>query len=95
MNWLSILLKYFPVVLQGAIAVESAVGAAPGSSKKAIVLNAITAGAQVGEAVPESHVAGISRLIDIVVGDLNSNGMAGFGKKALPAPVDTAAFSRP
>lgn len=80
MNWLTLVFKYLPTVVQGVIAVEGAIGAGNGASKKQVVLDAITAGAKVGEAVPEVHVSGISALIDTVVAALNATKFGGFAK---------------
>lgn len=75
MNWLKIIMTYLPYVLQGVVAVEAAIKGAPGASKKQVVLDAITAGASVGETVPQQEVSGISTLIDVVVGTLNTTGV--------------------
>lgn len=75
MKWLTIIISYLPAVLAGVTGVEAAIKAAPGTAKKQVVLNAILAGAQAGETVPESHVAGISTLIDNVVTSLNAAGV--------------------
>jgi hypothetical protein len=84
MKWLSLLMHYFPAVLQGVIAVEQAVGSSqPGATKKQVVMGAITAAAKVGGQVDEQHVAAISTLIDTTVGALNQAGV--FGKPAAPA----------
>ncbi len=82
MNWLVSVIKYLPFVIQGVISVETALQGASGATKKAVVLAAVQAGAAVGEAVPESHVAGISSLIDSTVAALNATNFAGFGKPA-------------
>ena len=74
--WASILAKYLAPALAGIIGVENAVHSeVPGAAKKQIVLDAISAGANVGEAVPEPHVAAISELIDVVVSTLNATGV--------------------
>ena len=75
-------LKYLPSVISGVAAVEGVIGSGNGATKKALVLNAVTAAATVGEQVPEAHVAGISKLIDLVVATLNSTNLLGFGHPA-------------
>lgn len=70
----SIASKYFGFVLQGVLAVEAALSGHPGQSKKAAVLSAIQAAAQVGETVPEAHVQVIGALIDSTVTGLNNSG---------------------
>lgn len=84
MKILAALFSYFPYILAGVQAVEAAVGAGNGATKKQLVLNAIIAAAQVGAQVPESHVAGISTLIDATVATLNATNLAGFGSKSTP-----------
>ena len=76
--------QYFPYVLAGVVAVEQTVGAGHGVDKKALVIAGIQAAAAVGEIVPESHVSGISIMIDALVAALNKSSLAGFGK---PAPT--------
>ncbi len=72
MSWLIIVWKYLPIVIQAVSAIETALKGAPGETKRQVILDAITAGAKQGETVPESHIAGISLLIDQVVGTLNA-----------------------
>ena len=81
MKLIASLFSYFPYVLAGIQAVENSIGAGNGAAKKQLVLNAIKAAAQVSETIPESHVAGISALIDATVTTLNATNLAGFGKK--------------
>ena len=72
--------SYFPYVLQGIVAVQQVAGtSASGADKKALVLAGIQAAAAVGEGVPESHIAGISAMIDILVAALHKTNLAGFG----------------
>lgn len=70
MNALLLALKYLPYILAGVQAVEVSLAGAPGASKKAVVLSAISAAAAVGDKVPEDHVQVISALIDSTVGAL-------------------------
>lgn len=75
MNWLKLILTYLPAVLQGVTAVESALHGTPGATKKQIVLNVITTGADAAQQVPQKDVQGIGFLIDTVVGALNATGV--------------------
>lgn len=79
MNILISLLSYLPYIIAGVQAVEKAVGSGNGATKKQLVLNAVQAAAQVSAQVPESHVAGISHLIDATVSSLNATNLASFG----------------
>lgn len=81
MKLIAALFSYFPYVLAGIQAVEGALGAGNGATKKQLVLNAVKAAAQVSETVPEVHIAGISALIDATVTTLNATNLAGFGTK--------------
>lgn len=71
------ILGFFPYILQGIMAVEAALKGAPGATKKAVVLSAIQAGAQVGETVPQPVIDGVSKLIDSTVTALNASGLLG------------------
>jgi hypothetical protein len=77
------ILKYFPYVLQGIVAVEASLKGASGKDKKAVVMSAITAGAKVGQTVDQPVVEGISAMIDTTVTALNASGL--LGKPATPA----------
>ena len=80
--------QYLPAVLSGVVAVESAIGSeAPGTAKKQIVADAITALAKVGEASSNPNVSVISTLIDSTVATLNATGLF---KKAAPAAAAPA-----
>lgn len=83
-------LQLFPYVLGGVVAVEQQLtGSAPGA-KKQLIMNAIQTAAEVGEQVPNSNVAVVSSLIDIIVTDLNASGVFTHGAPATPAtPVAT------
>lgn len=74
MKIFSTLLGLLPNILAAVVNVENTVQAS-GSTKKAIVLSSIDAAAKVGEVVPNPMVAGISALVDQVVGVLNSSGI--------------------
>jgi hypothetical protein len=86
MNWLSLIIKFFPVVLQTVIAVENALHGQPGATKKAVVMDIITAGAKQAQTIPNDTVQDIGTLVDNVVGALNSSKV--FNK--LGAPPTTA-----
>lgn len=75
MKWLKLALTLLPGILQGVIAVESAMKESPGAAKKQVILDAIQAGAKVGAQVPEDNVQTVSTLIDAVVGTLNASGV--------------------
>jgi hypothetical protein len=81
MKWLSLVLTYFPVVLQTVTAVEASVQA-PGATKKQVAMNIITAAAQAAEKIPEPVVQQIAGLVDMVVASLNT---AGVFTKSIPA----------
>ena len=75
LNWLSLLLTYLPVALQAITSVEATIKNASGASKKQVVMDVITAGAAVGEKIPEANVQQVSGLVDVVVGSLNKSGV--------------------
>lgn len=81
MSILISLMKYLPYIVAGVSAVEQVIGAGNGATKKQLVLGSIQAASKVGEQIPETHVAGISNLIDVTVATLNATGLLGFGKK--------------
>lgn len=84
MNFLLLALKYLPHVLAAVTTVEQIAAGSPGVSKKQIVLNSITAVAQIAGQVDEKHVQVISQLIDSTVSQLNATGVFGQPKpKAL------------
>jgi hypothetical protein len=85
MKWLTVVFKYFPLALQGVVAVEAALKGVPGATKKQIILNAVQAGAAVSEKAPTASVAQIGALIDNVVTTLNESGV--FTKSAPTTPV--------
>lgn len=81
------LLSYLPYILAGVAAVQQALGPGNGAAKKQLVLNAVAAAGSVGEQVPEAHVAGISKLIDLTVATLNATNLLGFGTQPAPPPA--------
>ncbi|HSW65362.1 MAG TPA: hypothetical protein VLH56_18945 [Dissulfurispiraceae bacterium] len=81
MNWLKIVIEFFPVVLRGVIAVENALVGATGQSKKEVVLAVINAGAETAATAPAERVQVVGRLIDTVVDALNTAGIFTHGKK--------------
>ena len=92
MKWLAVFKQYFPAVINGVVGVQKALKESPGATKKAVVLNAIMAGAKAGEQIPDAHVAGISALIDNVVTTLNATDTPGlFGTAVVVTPPDGGA----
>ncbi len=89
MSWLLLVVKYFPLVIQSVVAIQSAMAGASGQSKKAVFMAAVQAGATVGETIPDAHIAGISKMVDTTVAALHATNFAGFGTSAVPvaAPV--------
>jgi hypothetical protein len=75
MNWLSLIVKYLPLVLQCVMAVEAALQGTPGATKKQVVLGVIQAGTGAAEQIPQKDVQAIGGLIDTVVGTLNTTGV--------------------
>lgn len=84
MKWLILALQLMPHVLTAVKQVEDSIDA-PGTTKKAIVMSALTATAQVGEKVPDQTTALVSALIDNQVKELNDSGV--FTRKSSPAAV--------
>jgi hypothetical protein len=85
MKWLLIAFQLLPNILAAIVQVENSVNA-PGATKKAIVMGAITSAAKVGEAVPNQATDLISTMIDSTVKTLNDSGV--FPPKApTPAPA--------
>lgn len=74
MKWLIFALQLVPHVLQAVTEVEASVKA-PGATKKAIIMGAITSAAHVGEAVPDQTTQLVSSLIDGQVKELNDSGI--------------------
>jgi hypothetical protein len=71
---LLVTLAYLPHVISGVVAVQGALKGAPGATKKAAVLSAITAANRVAGDVPEEHVQLVSALIDASVAVLKATG---------------------
>ncbi len=71
---IGLVFRYLPVVLEAVIAVERVVGAGKGKEKKALVLTAIEAAANVGVKSDDQVVAAISQEVDLVVDVLNKAG---------------------
>jgi hypothetical protein len=82
-------LQYFPFVFNGAIAIQSAMPTAPGTTKKQILLSALSAGAAIGETIPEPHVQAVSALIDAVVTALKTTSLFGFAPSVPATDVAT------
>jgi len=75
LTWISLLMQFLPVALQAVIAVETSIKNAPGASKKQVVMDIITAGADVATKIPDAHVQQIGGLVDVIVGSLNKSGI--------------------
>lgn len=79
MNLVALALQYLPYVIAGVQAVETAIGKGKGSTKKALVIGAVQAAAQVGESVQgvdkAQTIAVISSLTDTVVSAFNATGV--------------------
>ena len=71
-------LKYAPIVMVAVKEVETAVGSGNGADKKALVLAAVLAAVHAGETVDIAQVQVIARVVDLIVGVLNTSGI--FGK---------------
>lgn len=84
-------LKYAPQVLAQITTLEVSAADLPNQTKKQIALNAIIAGAHVGEGVPIPAVAGISELIDVFVSILKASGLF----KSKPAKVVAVSILSP
>lgn len=82
------LLQNLPSILQAVVGIEAAV-AAPGATKKAMVMSSLAIAAKAGESIPESHVAAVSALVDSVVGSLNASGVFKTSKPATPVTAPT------
>ena len=87
-KWLSFLVTYLPTILHGVVAVQGAI-TAKGETKKTILMNAITAGADTASQIPVAHVDGIGKLINVVVTDLKNANIHGFSNDPSPAPATT------
>lgn len=77
MKWLSLAFSLLPGILQGVLAVETAMAGAKGADKKQVIMAAVGAAAAAGEKIPEQHVQVVSSLIDNVVGIFNASGVFG------------------
>lgn len=91
MKVLLMILQFMPTVLQAIVAVEGVVGGGKGQTKKQLVMNAITAAAQVGEKADNKTVAALSGLVDTTVSTLNSSGIFG---SATTTPTPTTEGSK-
>lgn len=66
-------LTYMPIVVAGMQAAE--LSTAGGQTKKQAVLDAIVAGAEVGEGIPVPQVAAIASMIDLFASIFNALGL--------------------
>lgn len=87
LSGLAAFLKYAPIVLAAVKEVELAVGTGNGADKKALVLAAVLAAVHAGENVPVAQVQTIARVIDLIVGVLNSSGVLGKTTSAVAVPA--------
>lgn len=71
MNYLILLLKLFPYVLQAVIATQDALGHLPGAVRKQALLGSIAGATQ----LDEQHLQAISQLIDSTVTTLKPTGV--------------------
>lgn len=78
------ILTALPQILAVVKAVEEAVGAGNGKSKKALVMDAIAAGSKAGESIPIKQVATVSAVIDSIVSTFNASGVF---NKVTPTPT--------
>jgi len=62
MNWLALILKYLPALLQIIVAVEATLKDAPGPVKKAVVLE-----------IMDKQPADLSAMVDVVADALKKN----------------------
>lgn len=74
MNWLKLILTYFPVVLQMVVAVEAELKTSPGDVKKQLVMSVISgAPAAAGVTpIPDAHIDGIAKLVDVTAVAVNA-----------------------
>jgi hypothetical protein len=79
---------YAPVAIAAVLAAEQS--RASGMAKQQAVVNAILAGARMGESVPNANVAGVAALVDLIVSVLNATGV--FSHRA-PVAAATGLFS--
>lgn len=75
MSIFATIMRFFPYVLQAVMAVEAAIGSAPGATKKQVVLSAVDAAAKVGATVDQPTAAAIGATIDAAVTTLNATGI--------------------
>ena len=75
MKFLLAFLQVLPASLGAIKAVEEAYQGVPGTDKKQLLLNAIQAGAQVGQTIPHVQVQAYSAAIDLTVQAFNKAGI--------------------
>lgn len=95
MKTLNSILSFIPAILTGVVAIEQTLGnALPGQTKKQLVMSSIQVAAQVGEAVDQKTIQGISQLIDNTVTFLNQNRILGF-QPSMPSGAQEMGSSSP
>ena len=75
MKFLLAFLQVLPATLGAIKAIEDAYQGVPGTDKKQLMLNAIQAGAQAGQAIPHVQVQAYSAAIDLTVQAFNRAGI--------------------
>ena len=85
-KWLTTFEQYLPAILIGVIGVEQAINA-PGATKKQIVLDSIVSAGAALSTTPNTNVSEIGKLIDAVVGALNTAGIFQHGTPVSGVPV--------
>jgi hypothetical protein len=79
-------MTYAPGVLGSVLAVEGAVHQSiPGTAKKQLVIDAISAGAKAAQNVPIPEVQWIATLVDLFVSILNATGLFKHGQSKAAA----------
>lgn len=82
MNWVVLSMQLFPYVLQSVMVVQQALQGQSGATKKAVVMSAVQAGAQLGGVTGGSHddhEKAVSALVDSTVATLNQTGVFNTG----------------
>lgn len=68
-------IKYAPLTVQAIVAIEQAAKGMPGQSKREIAIQTIQTSARVAQGVPNTSVAGIGALVDLLVTVFNATGL--------------------
>ena len=81
LDWIKLIMQFFPVVIQVVTAIEAAIPGAAGAAKKVVAMAAI--------APPAAQVASVGNLVDTVVTSLNAAGV--FSKTSAAPPLAVVA----